>query len=321
MSSVPMPKAPVDRFVPALVAVTERRGVTVAVDRQPNLCRWAVHTTDATGKDLLVTGPHRDQATNPSNRELASQISTAVASFGDVDQVFTSDWATATLLRAKTALPVTDLSAPPASLAKARNGIAAIERRAVAGLTLACDASRGKGRNINGCGWVLAYGNGADPVVGTYTTISDHGGIRAGELAAIRRGLQATLNLHPVLRDGTGTLTVLTDSRAALDLLERARADEALSGEDTDSVHECRRILGSARGIDIRFEWVRGHDGHPLNEIADRLAVLARRNREMDVDDITSHRMVAGVREDAKELSLGEWMTESRQKWQPAKAA
>ena len=314
MSAVPMPKAPMHRFVPAAITVTERRGVTVAVDRQPNLCRWAVHTTDVSGRDLLVTGPHRDQATNPSNRELAAQISTAVASIGDVDQVFTSDWATATLLRAKTDLPVTDLCAPPASLAKARNGIAAIERRAVTGLTLACDASRGKGRNINGCGWVLAYGNGADPVVGVYTAVSDHGGIRAGELAAIRRGLQATLNLHPVLRDGTGTLTVLTDSRAALDLLERSRTDETLSGEDTDSVHECRRILGSARGIDIRFEWVRGHDGHPLNEIADRLAVLARRNREMGIDDVTGHRMVAGVREDAKALSLGTWLAANRTK-------
>lgn len=47
------------------------------------------------------------------------------------------------------------------------------------------------------------------------------------ELPAIRRGLQATLNLHPVLRDSTGTLTVLKDSRAALDLLELSRTDEA----------------------------------------------------------------------------------------------
>ncbi|QOD05706.1 RNase H family protein [Pseudarthrobacter sp. BIM B-2242] len=301
MSAVPVPMAPAHRFIPAVQSVTERLGVTVAVDRQPNLCRWAVHTTDTAGRDIMVTGPSRGDAANPSNRELAAQITTAVDSLGvEVGQVFTSDWPTATLLRAKTALPVTDLSAPPASLVKARNGIAAVERRAVSGLVLACDASRGKGRSINGCGWVLAYANGADPVVGAYTTVSEHGGIRAGELAAIRRGLQATLNLHPVLRDGTGSLTVLSDSKSALDLLARVTADEDVSGEDGDSVQECRRILGSARGADIRFEWVRGHDGHPLNEIADRLAVLARRNREMGVDDITGHRMLAGVREDAK---------------------
>lgn len=30
-------------------------------------------------------------------------------------------------------------------------------------------------------------------------------------------------------------------------LLERCHIDEGLSGEDTDSLHESRRILGSAR--------------------------------------------------------------------------
>lgn len=106
--------------------------------------------------------------------------------------------------------------------------------------------------------------------------MSDHGRTCPGKLAAIRRGLQATLNLHPVLMDGIGSLTALTDSKAALELLERAAAEKPLSEEDHDSVHECKRILGSARGVDIRFEWVRGHDGHPLNEIADGLACWPR---------------------------------------------
>ncbi|MBT2548958.1 hypothetical protein [Arthrobacter sp. ISL-65] len=70
--------------------------------------------------------------------------------------------------------------------------------------------------------------------------------------------------------------------------------------DDTDSVAECRRILGSARGVDISYEWVRGRNGHPLNELADRLAVLARRSREMGVDGVTKARMIASIREDAK---------------------
>jgi ribonuclease HI len=298
-----MPAPPVRRFVPALVAVSERRGVTVSVDRQPNLCRWAIHTLGESGRPITVSGPAAGEPVNPSNTELAAQISAAVASTGiTAAQVFAVEWPTAELLRAKTDLPVVDLTPPPAALTAVRNAIGKVERRLVRGLTLACDSSRGKGRNVNGCGWVLAYANGADAVVGTYTAVSERGGIRAGELAAIRRGLQSTLNLHPVLREGTGDLTVLTDSRAALDLLERVRAEADITGEDADSVSECRRILGSARGISISFEWVRGHDGHPLNEIADRLAVLARRNREMDVDDFTHARMVAGVREDARRV-------------------
>ena len=54
--------------------------------------------------------------------------------------------------------------------------------------------------------------------------------------------------------------------------------------------------------MNISYEWVRGHNGHPLNELADRLAVLARRNREMGVDELTNARMIASIRQDAKRL-------------------
>lgn len=316
MTAVPMPAPPMSRFVPALVAVNERHGVTVLVDRQPNLCRWAVHTI-IDGKDFIVSGPGDGQATNPSNRELAAQISQAVARIakrtGETpSQVFTSDWATAELLRAKSDLPVTDLTAPPAALAAAREAVAEVERGLVSGLVLACDSSRGRGKSVNGCGYVLAYSNGADPILGAYTSVSTHGGIRAGELAAIRRGLQSTLGHHPVLREGVGDLKVLTDSKAALDVLERVATGHLQPFDDTDSVAECKRILGSARGVNISYEWVRGHNGHPLNELADRLAVLARRNREMGVDDVTNARMIASIRQDAKGVQIGEWLAGQR---------
>ena len=311
MSAAPLPTPPVSRFVPALVAVTERHGVTVLVDRQPNLCRWAVHTR-ANGKDVTLSGPGPLEPNNPSNRELAAQISQAVERLvrrtgQSADQVFAGDWATTELLRAKTALPVTDLAAPPAALAAARAAVAKVEQGMVSGLVLACDSSRGRGKTVNGCGYVLAYASGAEPIVGAYTTVSAYGGIRAGELAAIRRGLQSTLSNHPVLKEGVGDLTVLTDSKAALEVLERVTTGSLEPFDDTDSVIECKRILGSARGVNISYEWVRGHNGHPLNEMADRLAVLARRNREMGVDELTHARMIAAVRQDAKDVRVGGW--------------
>lgn len=311
MSAVPMPAPPASRFVPAAVSVAERSGVTVLVDRQPNLCRWAVHTL-VNGRNHVVSGPAKGEPTNPSNRELAAQLTEAVKRIGartgqEPGQVFTGDWATAELLRAKTALPVTDLSAPPAALAAARDAIAGVERSLVSGLVLACDSSRGRGRTVNGCGYVLAYANGADPILGAYTSVSTHGGIRAGELAAIRRGLQSTLGHHPVLRDGVGDLTVLTDSKDALELLRRVEAGTLQPFDDHDAVTECKRILGSARGMNISYQWVRGHNGHPLNELADRLAVLARRNRELGVDEVTHARMVASLRADAKGITPVAW--------------
>lgn len=57
---------------------------------------------------------------------------------------------------------------------------------------------------------------------------------------------------------------------------------------------------------------VRAHNGHPLNELADRLAVLARRNREMGVDELTNARMIASNRQDAKDVQLGEWLSGQR---------
>ncbi|ACL42073.1 ribonuclease H (plasmid) [Pseudarthrobacter chlorophenolicus A6] len=313
MTAIPVPAPPAARFIPAVTAVNERHGVTVLVDRQPNLCRWAVHTL-VDGRDFIVSGPAKGEPTNPSNRELAGQITQAVARIAkrtgeQPSQVFTGDWATAELLRAKSTLPVTDLTAPPASLAAAREAVAEVERGLVSGLVLACDSSRGRGRTVNGCGYVLAYANGADPILGAYTAVSAHGGIRAGELAAIRRGLQSTLGHHPVLREGIGDLKILTDSKAALEVLDRVSTGSLQPFDDTDSIAECKRILGSARGVNISYEWVRGHNGHPLNELADRLAVLARRNREMGVDEVTNARMIASIREEAKGIQAREWTT------------
>jgi hypothetical protein len=56
--------------------------------------------------------------------------------------------------------------------------------------------------------------------------------------------------------------------------------------------------------VNISYEWVRGHNGHPFNELADRLAVLARRNREMGVDEVTNARMIASIRQETR---MSEW--------------
>lgn len=330
-SVLALPAPPARRFIPAAVAVRERQGVTVVVDRQPNLCRWAVHTIAPSGRTIVLSGPAAGEEMNPSNSELAAQLVKDVKATGvEVDLVFTNNYQYSQLLRAKTTLPVSDLSAPPAAMEAARKAIGGIESGLTSGLILACDASRGRRSDMNGCGWILAYRNGAQPVIGSTAKASFCGcprcssvllsrtsatsptgslpksgrcrGIRAGELSAIRRGIQETLDLHPSLRTGAGDLTVLTDSKEALALLEKVRTSEWVSGEDYDSVAECQRILQLVRGANITFEWVRSHNGHPLNELADRLAVLGRRNKELEVDPQTRTKLLASIREDAKAI-------------------
>ncbi|MDQ0619221.1 ribonuclease HI [Arthrobacter globiformis] len=90
-----------------------------------------------------------------------------------------------------------------------------------------------------------------------------------------------------------------------MEVLDRVSTGALQSYDDTDSVAECKRILSSAHGVNISYEWVRGHNGHPLNEPADRLAVLAHRNREMGVDKVPNARMIASIREDAKTIVGG----------------
>ncbi|MFD4369390.1 RNase H family protein [Rhodococcus sp. NPDC058521] len=40
------------------------------------------------------------------------------------------------------------------------------------------------------------------------------------------------------------------------------------------------KFLPRLHGRQVRISWVRGHSGHPLNQIADRLALSARRTFE-----------------------------------------
>lgn len=45
------------------------------------------------------------------------------------------------------------------------------------------------------------------------------------------------------------------------------------------------RYLNVARQFNIRFEWVRGHNGHPENERCDRLAVAAAESKNLLIDE------------------------------------
>ncbi|SUE15761.1 ribonuclease H [Rhodococcus gordoniae] len=129
-------------------------------------------------------------------------------------------------------------------------------------LVVATDASKARNRRGTGLGCVSNAG------VHHMRMACDARSILEGELLAI--DMAVARFLHPKLH-------ILTDSRLALACIEGTYEGRP---EIADVVE---RIRNRIKGRTVEFSWVRGHSGHPLNEVADRLAVAARRCHDANV--------------------------------------
>ncbi|NYI04943.1 RNase H family protein [Allostreptomyces psammosilenae] len=133
----------------------------------------------------------------------------------------------------------------------------------------ATDGSFGRRSREGGWGWVSACGRwGFGSVRCSHPT--------AAEVAAIARLVSTVPKSRP--------LHILTDSKAAIALIGQVR-EAFTDGREAHSLtghHDTDQLLVAigrrlATGHFLELGWVRGHSGHPLNEGADRLAVLGRR--------------------------------------------
>jgi ribonuclease HI len=97
-----------------------------------------------------------------------------------------------------------------------------------------------------------------------------------------RMELRAVLEALDGLPDGE-TVEVVSDSRYVIDALSkwihgwRRKGWKTAAGEPVLNRDLIEAADERARALKVRFSWVRGHDGHPVNEIVDALAQAAAR--------------------------------------------
>ena len=155
----------------------------------------------------------------------------------------------------------------------------------------ATDGSLGLGRADGGWAWVTSNGRW------------DSGTIKAARILPVE--VFAILRLvaaHPTV----DSLSIWSDSRSAIALIDAVRSGRTTPTQAIDHLEEDRgfafalfRILLEHPG-DINLQWVAAHRGHLLNETADRLAVQARRAKQLgasrEVHTSVQHNIITDLR-------------------------
>lgn len=130
-------------------------------------------------------------------------------------------------------------------------------------LTVAVDGSRSR-NGRGGWAWISEDGQWGSGD-GEFTSPLH------AEVTAISAALHANAHVQEMV--------ILCDSRDAITQVTHALAAEPVSATVRNSVARVlATITRNHAGRSIRLEWVKGHNGHPLNDRADRLAVLTRRS-------------------------------------------
>jgi ribonuclease HI len=97
-----------------------------------------------------------------------------------------------------------------------------------------------------------------------------------------RMELRAVLEALDGLPDGE-EVEVVSDSRYVVDALSRwihgwrRKGWKTASGEPVLNRDLIEALDARGRALSIRYRWVRGHDGHAVNEVVDALAQAAAR--------------------------------------------
>lgn len=155
-------------------------------------------------------------------------------------------------------------------------------------MVVATDAS--KGTHSPAIGWAAACSDGQ------LRSGSIHGNsIEEGEFHAVQRAIKNFAAPH------LGILDVLTDSLEVYRFINLPHIRQRIDNPCKQAT-ACLNAIDRAQreGIVVNVHWVRGHNGHILNDFADRAAVNARRCTQWKLGQAHSQSLEAGIRSDLR---------------------
>ena len=144
---------------------------------------------------------------------------------------------------------------------------------------------------------VTAYTDGAasgNPGPGGYGVVLESGRHRKELWGGYRRTtnnrmelLAAIVALESLKAPGT-EVTIVSDSKYVIDSVEKGWVFdwESKGFAKKKNPDLWQRFLAAYRRHKVKFQWIRGHNGHPQNELCDELAVAARSQPDLQVDEV-----------------------------------
>jgi ribonuclease HI len=101
------------------------------------------------------------------------------------------------------------------------------------------------------------------------------------ELLAVITGLEA-------IKTPNQDVTIYSDSKYVIDAIEKrwVHGWVAKGFKDKKNKDLWLRYLTISKVHNIKFVWVRGHNGHPENERCDQLAVAAGKQKDLLIDSV-----------------------------------